>query len=74
MGDSMSVREVRADLARLLDQAGDGEPTVVTRGGTPVAVIVSMEEYNALKEAADELLAREALQALAEEGDVYRRP
>ncbi|MEX3103087.1 MULTISPECIES: type II toxin-antitoxin system Phd/YefM family antitoxin [unclassified Streptomyces] len=72
MGDSISAREVRANLARLLDQAQAGEPTVITRGGTPVAAIVSIEEYNALEEAADELLAREALQTLKEEGDAPR--
>ncbi|MGR6972756.1 hypothetical protein ACU639_24735 [Streptomyces cynarae] len=35
----------------------------------PVAAIVPMEEFEALEEAADELLARKALQTLAEEGD-----
>lgn len=69
---SVSVREARANLARLLDHAAEGEPTVITRGGTPVAAIVPIEEYNALEEAADELLARRALQTLAEEGDAPR--
>ncbi|QNP70166.1 type II toxin-antitoxin system Phd/YefM family antitoxin [Streptomyces roseirectus] len=72
MDDSISVRELRANLARLLDQAEEGEPTVITRGGTPVAALVPIEEYSALEEAADELLAREALQTLAEEGDAPR--
>ena len=69
---SVSVREARANLARLLDHAEEGEPTVITRGGTPVAAIVPIEEYNALEEAADELLARKALQTLAEEGEAPR--
>ncbi|WP_106437035.1 type II toxin-antitoxin system Phd/YefM family antitoxin [Streptomyces prunicolor] len=34
---SASVREARADLTRLLDRAAKGEPTVITRGGVPVA-------------------------------------
>lgn len=72
MDESVSVREARASLAKLLDQAEDGEPTVITRGGTPVAAIVPMEEYNALEDAADELLARQALRTLAEEGDAPR--
>lgn len=72
MDDSVSVREARAQLAKLLDQAQEGEPTVITRGGTPVAAIVPIEEYNALEEAADELLARRARQILAEEGDAPR--
>ncbi|MFG2778453.1 type II toxin-antitoxin system Phd/YefM family antitoxin [Streptomyces prunicolor] len=69
---SVSVREARANLTRLLDRAGKGEPTVITRGGTAVAVMVPMEEYNALEEAADELLARKAQQTLAEEGRAPR--
>jgi prevent-host-death family protein len=69
---SVSVREARANLARLLDHAAEGEPTVITRGGAAVAAIVPIEEYNALEEAADELLARKALQTLAEEGDAPR--
>jgi prevent-host-death family protein len=68
MDESVSVREARASLAKLLDQAQEGEPTVITRGGTPVAAIVPIEEYEALEEAADELLARKALRTLAEEG------
>lgn len=68
MDDSVSVREARANLAKLLDQAREGEPTVITRGGTPVAAIVPIEEYEALEEAADELLARKALRTLEEEG------
>jgi prevent-host-death family protein len=72
MDDSVSVRDARAHLARLLDQAEEGEPTVITRGGSPVAAIVPIEEYNALEEAADELLARRAVRTLAEEGEAPR--
>ncbi|MFJ8112855.1 type II toxin-antitoxin system Phd/YefM family antitoxin [Streptomyces sp. NPDC096132] len=72
MDESASVREARANLARLLDRAEEGEPTVITRGGAPVAAIVPIEEYNALEEAADELLARKALQTLREESGAPR--
>ncbi|MDN3260971.1 type II toxin-antitoxin system Phd/YefM family antitoxin [Streptomyces sp. CSDS2] len=71
MDDSVSVREARAHLARLLDQER-GEPTVITRGGAPVAAIVPIEEYEALEEAADELLVRKALRTLQEEDDAQR--
>jgi antitoxin (DNA-binding transcriptional repressor) of toxin-antitoxin stability system len=37
-----------------------GDATVVTRNGTPVAALVPIREYEALEDAADELLAREA--------------
>ncbi|WP_330332669.1 type II toxin-antitoxin system Phd/YefM family antitoxin [Streptomyces sp. NBC_00536] len=72
MDDSVSIREARANLAKLLDQAQEGEPTVITRGGAPVAAIVPIEEYNALEDAADEILARRARQILAGEADVPR--
>ncbi|MFD4560065.1 type II toxin-antitoxin system Phd/YefM family antitoxin [Streptomyces sp. NPDC058469] len=74
MGDSasVSVREARASLTRLLDRAAEGESTVITRGGIAVAAIVPIEEYDALEEAADEVLTRKALRTLAEEGDVPR--
>ncbi|MCZ7414908.1 MULTISPECIES: type II toxin-antitoxin system Phd/YefM family antitoxin [unclassified Streptomyces] len=69
MADNVSVRDARAHLADLLDKAAQGDPTVITRAGLPVAAVVSIEDLTALEDAADELLAREATQALAEEGD-----
>lgn len=69
MADSMSVRELRAHLATALSRAEAGDATLVTRGGTPVAAIVSMDAFNALEDAADELLAREAAEVLEAEGD-----
>ena len=39
---SASVREARANLTRLLDRAAKGEPTVITRGGVPVAAIAEI--------------------------------
>ncbi|MEV5984849.1 type II toxin-antitoxin system Phd/YefM family antitoxin [Streptomyces sp. NPDC052051] len=69
---SVSVREARADLSRLVDRAANGEPTVITRGGTPVAALVPIEEHEALREAADAWLTRQAVRTLAEEGDAPR--
>ncbi|MGP3966910.1 type II toxin-antitoxin system Phd/YefM family antitoxin [Streptomyces sp. 6N223] len=69
MADTMSVRDVRAHLAAVLARAEAGDATVVTRGSTPVAAIVPMDAFNALEDAADELLAREAAQVLDAEGD-----
>ncbi|MGP3926372.1 type II toxin-antitoxin system Phd/YefM family antitoxin [Streptomyces sp. 8N616] len=66
MSDALSIRETRTRLAKILDKAEAGEATVITRNGTPVAAIVPMDEYSALEEAADELLAREAVQHLGE--------
>ncbi|WP_328772335.1 type II toxin-antitoxin system Phd/YefM family antitoxin [Streptomyces sp. NBC_00286] len=66
MSETKSIREARAGFASILDKAEAGEATVITRNGTPVAALVPMPDYDALEDAADELLAREALQHLDE--------
>ncbi|MCX4551475.1 type II toxin-antitoxin system Phd/YefM family antitoxin [Streptomyces sp. NBC_01387] len=66
MDESVSVREARAQLARILDAAQEGTPTVISRAGVPVAAVVPFEAYSALEDAADQLLAREAVQHLGE--------
>lgn len=66
MDDDISVRDARANLAGLINKAEAGDSTVITRNGTPVAAIVPIDEYQALEDAADELLAREARQHLDE--------
>ncbi|MFJ4627727.1 type II toxin-antitoxin system Phd/YefM family antitoxin [Streptomyces sp. NPDC088847] len=66
MSEAMNIREARAGFSGILSKAEAGEATVITRNGTPVAALVPMSEYDALEEAADELLAREARQHLDE--------
>jgi prevent-host-death family protein len=69
MTDSVSVREARAELAKIIGRALEGGATVITRDGTPVAAVVSMDDYNALEDAIDECFARKAeAVAEAEEG------
>jgi prevent-host-death family protein len=69
MTDSVSVREARAELAKIIDRALEGGATVITRDGTPVAAVVSMDDHNALEDAIDEYFARKAeAVAEAEEG------
>ena len=62
----MNVREARAGLSGIVSKAEAGEATVITRNGTPVAALVPLSDYDALEEAADELLAREARRHLDE--------
>lgn len=50
------------------NRAEQGAPTIITRNGAPVAALVPIADFNALEEAADELLAREAEAVLAEGG------
>ena len=72
MADSISVRDARTHLAELITSAGSGNPTVITRNGTPAAVLVPIGDYQALEDAADIILAREAAAALQEEGEGRR--
>lgn len=69
MDDTVTVREARTQLARIIDRAVEGGSTVITRDGAPVAAVVSIDDYNALEDAIDEYFAREAEEvAAAEEG------
>jgi len=43
---TMQLRDVKAQLSAVVDDAVAGEPTEITRHGTPVAIIVSLEEWN----------------------------
>ena len=42
---TITMSEARASFAKLLTRAAEGEDVQVTRGGRPVAVLVSVEEY-----------------------------
>ncbi|MEV1006704.1 type II toxin-antitoxin system prevent-host-death family antitoxin [Streptomyces sp. NPDC049881] len=63
--DIASVRAVRARFADHVARAERGIPTVVTRGGVPVAALVPIADFDAAEEAADLLLSREAEAELA---------
>ncbi|MGW2839639.1 type II toxin-antitoxin system Phd/YefM family antitoxin [Streptomyces sp. NPDC001493] len=52
---TVTVREACADPAAPIDHAEQGEPTVITRDGTPVAAVVPIADFEALEEAADVL-------------------
>ncbi|MFK8847080.1 type II toxin-antitoxin system Phd/YefM family antitoxin [Streptomyces sp. Ac-502] len=65
---TVTVREARAHLADHINRAEQGTPTVITRNGVPVAAVVPISDFDALEEAADVLLAREAEAVLTEGG------
>jgi prevent-host-death family protein len=44
----VQLRDAKASFSAVVDQAANGEPTVVTRHGTPVAVVVGYEEWQRL--------------------------
>lgn len=56
----MSVRDARAHLADIVSSATKGSPTLITRNGTPVAAVVSVEEYEIIEEVIDEAFSRRA--------------
>lgn len=66
--NTVTVREARAHLADHINRAEEGVPTVITRNGAPVAAVVPISDFEALEEAADVMLAREAEAVLAEGG------
>ncbi|MFI9492864.1 MULTISPECIES: type II toxin-antitoxin system Phd/YefM family antitoxin [Streptomyces] len=65
---TVTVREARSHLADHINRAEEGTPTVITRNGEPVAAVVPIADFNALEEAADVVLAREAEAVLAQGG------
>ena len=65
MAKTIPVKELRADLAELLDQVADRrEHVIVTRYGRPAAAIVPIDEYEGLEETAEILSDHVALKAI----------
>lgn len=44
----IQLRDAEATLSAVVDQARQGEPSIITRHGRPEAVIVSFEEWQRL--------------------------
>lgn len=67
MAKTVPVRELRSDLAHLLDEVADRrEHVVVTRHGRPAAVLIPVGEYDALEETAEILSDAGTLAAIDE--------
>lgn len=65
MAKTVPVRELRANLSRLLSDVVDRrEHVLVTRNGRPAAALVPVDEYEALEESAEILSDPDALAAL----------
>ena len=65
MAKTVPVRELRAGLARLLDEVADRrQHVVVTRHGRPAAVLIPIDEYEALEETAEILSDGDALTSI----------
>lgn len=67
MAKTVPVRELRRNLSRLLSDVADRRDHVlVSRHGKPAAVLVPLDEYEALEETAEILSDPDALAALEE--------
>jgi len=51
----LPVREVRQNIARLLDEAAEGEPVMITHHGRPAGYLVGYEAMNQLLDRLEDL-------------------
>ncbi len=67
MSQTVPVRELRNELSQVIDRVADmREHIIVTRRGRPAAVLIPVDEYEALEETAEILSDAETLAAIEE--------
>lgn len=67
MTETVPVRELRSELSHFIDRVADlREHVIVTRRGRPAAVLIPVDEYDALEETAEILSDAETLGAIEE--------
>jgi prevent-host-death family protein len=65
--ETVPVRELRSDLARVIDRVAHlREHVIITRRGRPAAVLIPVDEYDALEETVEIACDRDALAAIDE--------
>ncbi|WP_024806199.1 type II toxin-antitoxin system Phd/YefM family antitoxin [Nocardia sp. BMG51109] len=69
MGETVSIRQLRASVATVVDRAVAGDVTTVTRDGEPVAAIIPVHMLDAFEEWEDRRLAERATEAEREPGE-----
>ena len=73
MARTVPFTEARSRLTEILDEVeARHEHVVITRNGRPAAVVLSLEEYEALEETLEILQDDEALRALRESAEDVR--
>ncbi len=66
MATTVGVKQAHQRLAKLVRSAEGGEQIVITRDGTPVAVLLGARAYNSLTASLEEMADPGALRALRE--------
>ncbi len=66
MAKIVGVKEAHQRFTKLIHAAEEGQQVVITRKGTPVAVILGANEYNSLMATLEEMADPGALRALRE--------
>lgn len=64
MATTVGVKEAHQRLARLVRAAEGGQQVIITRDGTPAAVLLGAREYNSLMATLEEMADPGALRAL----------
>ena len=67
----IQLRDAKATLSAVVDQARQGEPSIITRHGRPEAVILSFEEWQRLSQVPS--FGRLLMEAQLEPEDVPER-
>jgi prevent-host-death family protein len=67
----IQLRDAKASLSAVVDNAVRGEPSVITRHGKPEAVVIGFEEWQRLSQIPS--FARLLLSAPLEPGDLPER-
>lgn len=67
----IQLREAKATLSSVIDQARRGQPSIITRHGRPEAVVLSFEEWQRLSQVPS--FGRLLMAAPLEAGDLPER-
>ena len=67
----IQLRDAKATLSAVVDQARQGEPSIITRHGRPEAVVISFEEWQRLSKVPS--LGRLLMEAQLDPDDVPDR-
>ena len=64
MAKTVGVKEAHQNLARLIRAAEQGDQIVITRDGTPAAILLGAREYASMVDTLEEMADPGALRAL----------